>query len=156
MTTPDFSMTTLEAAMANTLAAVKIQVDQFNAQLKDTYLTAFNNWALNVTAGRSDNTNPPQPPNGFVVDYFTDPTNSKAQWAYPATGTTPVCAVPQIPPASKPYTPPVLPEPDYIRNVPVGDTMPVGFILQSPDGAKWQKQSSHTPFGIAYFYARVA
>ena len=90
MNTPDFSQTTLEAAMANTLAAVKIQVDQFNEQVKANYLTSFNNWSLSVVAGRSDNTNPPQPPNAYVVGYFTDPTNNKAQWAYPATGVAPV------------------------------------------------------------------
>ena len=156
MNTPDFSQTTLEAAMANTLAAVKIQVDQFNDQLKSTYLASFDNWSISVVAGRSDNTNPPQPPNAYVVGYFTDPTNSKAQWAYPATGTAPVIAMPPIPPASKPYVPPALPQPDNIRNVPLGDTMPVGFILAAADGARWQKQSSVTPFGVAYFYSKVA
>jgi hypothetical protein len=152
----DFSMTTLEAAMANATTAVKIQVEQFNEQLKDNYLTGFSNWSQSVVAGRSDNANPPQPPNGYVVGYFTDPTNLRAQWAYPLLGTTPVCVVPPLPPASKPYAPPVLSEPDFIRNVPPGDTMPIGYVLAGPDGAKWQKQSSHTPFGIAYFYARVA
>jgi hypothetical protein len=156
MNTPSFADTTLEAAMANTTGAVTIQVDQFNLQLKDSYMTSFNNWSISVLAGRMDNSNPPQPPNGYVVGYFTDPTNSKALWAYPAQGTTAVCAMPPLPPASKPYVPPVLPEPDNIRNVPPGDTMPVGYLAIAPDGAKWQKQSSHTPFGIAYFYTRVA
>jgi hypothetical protein len=156
MSTPDFSMTTLEAAMANTLAAVKVQVDAFNAQLKDGYMTGFSNWSQSVVAGRNDLSNPPQPPNGYVVGYFTDPTNSKAQWAYPAVGTTPVCAVPPLPPYVKPYTPPVLPEPANIRNVPPGDTMPVGYVAVAPDGARWQKQSNPTPWGMAYYYARVA
>jgi hypothetical protein len=156
MSTPDFSMTTLEAAMANALAAAKVQVDQLNEQLKDNYLTAFNNWSISVTAGRIDNSNPPQPPNAYVVGYATDPTNSQAQWAYPAVGTTPVCSMPPIPPASKPYVPPVLPEPESIRNVPPGDLMPVGYVAIAPDGSKWQKQGSPTPFGMAYFYARVS
>src|SRR5258708_885334 len=134
MNTPDFSQTTLEAAMANTLAAVKIQVDQFNEQLKGIYLTGFDNWSISVVAGRSDNTNPPQPPNGYVVGYFTDPTNNKALWPYPAAGTARVCALPPIPPASKPYVPPALPEPDNIRNVPLGDTMPVGFVFAAANG----------------------
>jgi hypothetical protein len=151
-----FESTTLEAAMANTTAAVTQQVAQFNAQRKSTYMTAFNSWAVNVAAGRIDNSNPPQPPNAMVVGTFTDPTNSKALWAYPAEGTEPVCAMPPLPPAVKPYVPPVLPEPENIRNVPAGDTMPVGYTVTTEDGAKWQKQSSHTPFGIAYFYARVA
>ena len=38
--------------MANTLAAVTIQVDQFNQQLKAGYLTTFNNWSISVMAGR--------------------------------------------------------------------------------------------------------
>jgi hypothetical protein len=156
MTVPDFSMTTLEAAMANTLAAVSIQVDQFNQQLKSSYLTTFNNWSINVQAGRIDNTNPPQPPNAYVIGYFTDSTNPNARWAYPMVGDAPVCDVPPVPPVVKPYVPPVLPEPDDIRNVPVGDTLPVGFILTAPDGSRWQKHSSHTLFGVAYYYARLS
>jgi hypothetical protein len=56
-------------------------------------------------------------------------------------------AIPEFPP---PYTPPVLPEPGNIRNVPAGDTMPVGCMLTAPDGSPWQKQVSPTPFGGAY------
>lgn len=155
MNVPDYAQTTLEAAMANTLAAVTIQVDDLNHYLKSTYLTGFNNWSQSVLAGRSDNTNPPQPPNAYVVGYFTDQTNAKAHWAYPAAGTTPVCAMPPVP-AAQLYVPPVLPEPENIRNVPLGDTMPVGWTLTDPNGARWQKQSSHTPFGIAYFYTRLS
>src|SRR5215468_10056131 len=101
MNTPDFSRTTLEAAQANTLAAVQIQVSNLNDQLKSNYLTAFGNWAQSVLAGRGDNTNPPQPPKGFVVAYFNDPTTGPGsngpyagrviQWAYPATGNDAVC-----------------------------------------------------------------
>jgi hypothetical protein len=152
MITPDFSMTTLEAAMANTEAAVKVQVAQFNQQRIGLYLTAFHNWSLSVE--RSPKVPPPQPPNGMIVGHFTDPTNSKALWAYPAEGTEPVCKMPPLPKVTPPPAP--LPEPENIRNVPAGDTMPVGFTFNAPDGAKWQKQSSHTPFGIAYFYLKVA
>ena len=67
MNTPDFSQTTLEAAMANTLAAVNLQVEQFNQQIKAGYLTTFNNWSISVMAGRLDNTNPPKPPNNNAV-----------------------------------------------------------------------------------------
>lgn len=155
MNTPDFSQTTLEAAMANTLAAVTQQVGQFNEQLKASYLTTFNNWSINVQAGRIDNTNPPKPPNAYVVGFFTDSTNSKAQWAYPMTGTTPVCDMPPVPPVVKPYVPPVLPEPDDVRNVPVGDTLPVGFIVTAPDGSRWQKHASQTLFGVATYYVRL-
>src|SRR5438309_2104137 len=100
MITPDFSMTTLEAAMQNTTNAVTLQVGQFNEQLKGIYLTSFSNWAISVTAGRSDNSNPPLPPNGYIVGYVTE---GPASWAYPKVGTTPVCEMPPIPPASKPY-----------------------------------------------------
>jgi hypothetical protein len=34
--------------------------------------------------------------------------------------------------------------------------MPVGYIATAPDGTRWQKQASPTPFGVAYFYARVS
>lgn len=154
MNIPDFSMTTLEAAMANTEASVKVQVAQFNQQRTSSFLTTFHSWAINVDAGRIPNTNPPQPPNAMVVGHFTDPTNDKALWAYPAEGTTPVVAMPPIPKTTPPPAP--FPEPDNIRNVPVGDTMPVGWSFTLPDGSIWQKQSSHTPFGIAYFYLKVA
>jgi hypothetical protein len=156
METPDFSQTTLEAAMANTVSAVSQQVQQFNEQLKANYLTTFNNWSISVQAGRIDNTNPPKPPSSYVVGFFTDSTNSNAKWVYPMTGTNPVCEMPPVPQVVKPYVPPVLPEPDDIRNVPVGDTLPVGFIVTGQDGSRWQKHSSHTPFGVAYYYARLS
>ena len=142
--------------MANTLAAVTIQVDQFNQQLKAGYLTTFNNWSISVMAGRIDNNDPPKPPNAYVVGYAIDSTNSNARWAYPMTGTSPVCEIPPVPPVVRPYVPPVLPEPDTVRNVPVGDTLPVGFIVTGPDGSRWQKHSSHTLFGVAFYYARLA
>jgi hypothetical protein len=155
MNTPDFSQTTLEAAMANSSAAVTIQVDQFNQQLKAGYLTTFNNWSISVTAGRIDNSNPPKPPNAYVVGYFTDSTNNQARWAYPMVGCTPVCEMPAIPPCAPPPPPP-LPEPEHVRNVPVGDNLPVGFVVTAPDGSRWQKQASLTLFGVAHFYARIS
>jgi hypothetical protein len=151
----DFSQTTLEAAMANTEASVKIQVDRFNAQLIADYLTKFSNWSISVVAGR--NAGPmPEVPYGFMIGHFTDATNQNARWAFPQRGAEPVMAALTPPPVPKPYVPPVLPEPDNIRNVPLGDLMPVGFTFTLPNGDKWQKQSSHTPFGIAYFYLKVA
>jgi len=164
---PDFSMTTVEAAQANTLAAVTAQVAKMNDALKADYLTKFNNWSISVLAGRSDNSNPPKPPMAFAVGYFDDPTTGKGtltpgpyayrviQWAYPAVGNQPVCDMPPIP--SIPQRQAALPERDDVRNVPAGDTMPVGFKITDPaTGHVYQKQSSPTPFGIAYFYTRVA
>lgn len=155
MNVPDFSQTTLEAAMANTEAAVKIQVDLFNAQLIADYKTKFGNWSVNLVAGR-DAGPMPEVPYGFMVGHFTDETNSNAKWAFPQKGADRVMAPLIPPPTPKPYVPPVLPEPENIRNVPLGDTMPVGFTFTLPDGSKWQKQSSHTPFGIAYFYLKIS
>jgi hypothetical protein len=161
------SLTTLEAAQANTLAAVQVQVAHLNDVLKTNYLTQFNDWANQVLASRSDNTNPPQPPKVYVVGYFNDPTtggggstpgpyaNKVVQWAYPMQGTDPVCPMPAVP--SIPAPQPPLPERDDIKNVPHGDTLPVGFKMTDPGtGHVYQKQASPTPFGIAYFYARVA
>jgi hypothetical protein len=152
----DIAATTLQAAMANSRAGVQSQVNDWNEALKTDYLTVFNNWALSVLAGRADNSNPPKPPNAYVVGFFTDSTNSLAQWAYPVAGTQPVSAMPAVPPAIKPYTAPVLPEPDNVRCVTAGDTMPVGYRVTAADGGVWQKQASPTPFGIEYYYARIA
>lgn len=156
METPDFTETTLQTAMANTLAAVTAQVQQLNQQLKSAYLNQFAAWAADVQAGRSSNSNPAKPPLAYVVGFFTDSTNPRAQWAYPETGTDPVCDMPPVPQPAPPYVPPVLPEPDTVRNVPVGDTLPVGYVMTAPDGSRWQKHSSHTPFGIAYYYVRLS
>ena len=165
MSSQDSSLTTLEAAQANTLAAVQLQVANLNTDLRSNYLAVFGSWAQSVLAGRSDNSTPPQPPKAFVVGYFTDPTtgggtltpgpyaNTPVQWPYPAVGTQPVCDLPPIPSAPKPPVP--VPERDDIRNVPVGDTLPVGFKTTAPDGGVWQKQASPTPFGVAYYYVRV-
>jgi hypothetical protein len=123
MSTPDFSATSLQAAQANTLSAVQQQVANLNEALKSNYLTAFSNWSQSVLAGRSDNSNPPQPPKAYVVGFFNDPTtgpgsqgtyaNQVVQWAYPAIGTDPVCAMPAIP--AVPPLPAPLPERDDIR-----------------------------------------
>jgi hypothetical protein len=166
MNTPDYSVVTLEAAQANTLAAVQSQVVHLNDGLKANYLTSFNNWAQSILAGRP-NGEPPKPPLAFVVGYFNDPTtgggsstpgpyaNRTVQWAYPAVGGDLVCEMPPVPSIPKPPAP--LPERDDIKNVPLGDTLPVGFKMTDPGtGHVFQKQASPTPFGIAYFYARVA
>src|SRR5260370_13126183 len=95
-----------------------------------------------VVAGGRDNSNPTKPPNAYVVGFFTDPTNPLAQWAYPVTGNGPVCAMPPVPPTIKPYTAPILPEPDNVRNVPAGDTLPVGYPVTAADGGGVRNQGS--------------
>ena len=164
---PEYAMTTLTAAQANTLAAVTVQIADLNNNLKSNYLTAFNNWLLNWTAGRvTDKSSAPAPPNGYVVGYFDDPTTGPGslgpygdmvvQWAYPALGATPVCAQPSIPDVPPPQVHPVVTGNGNIQNVPVGDTMPVGSIIPAPDGSRWEKMASPTPFGMASYYAKVS
>jgi hypothetical protein len=157
MDTPDFSQTTLETAMANTTAAVTNQVSQLNEQLKSAYLNQFTAWAQDVLNGRTtDLSTAPKPPLAYVVGYFIDSTNPRARWAYPVTGTQPVCEVPAMPQPPAQYVPVVLPEPDTVQNVPPGDTLPVGYVMTAPDGSRWQKHSSRTPFGIAFYYVRLS
>lgn len=147
--TPSPDATTLATAQANVLASTTSEVALLNANLKTIYLSAFNDWTISLLAGRSPG-DPPKPPMGYVVATGPD------GFAYPALGTTPVCEMPAIPVVPPPYTPPVLPEPENIRAVPVGDNMPVGYIVVDSTGQKWQKQASPTPFGVAYFYAKVS
>jgi|SRR5579872_1013416 len=89
LTSADFS---LAAAQANQLASSQIMVAQMNTNLKTIYLTAFNNWKISVDAGRIPNTDPPQPPKGYVV---SSPDANGFQWPVP--GNDPVCDVPPIP-----------------------------------------------------------
>ncbi len=106
-TTPvilDPAATTLEAAQANVLASAKLQCEFRNNDLKTLYLTAFNNWKMSVDAGRIDTSNPPQPPNAFVVKADSD------GWAYVTSGDQPVCAMPPLPEdlfTPKPAPPPM-------------------------------------------------
>lgn len=143
--------TTLQAAIANTLASSTAMAIHLNAELKKRYDLQFEAFKTMVEAGKIDNLNPPKPPAGYDVVKFD------TGFSYPVLGERPVCAprtdIPED--RSKPQVLD-LPEPDNIRNVPPGDTTPLGFITVAPDGQRWQKQRSVTPFGVAYFYARVA
>ena len=156
----DPNSTSLYTAMANVTAGVQSQVAQLNAALQADYLVSFNNWAERVMAGQAPDVNPPQPPNAYVVGYFTDPTNAQAQWAYPVVGTVPVCAMPPLPvlPQQAPVSQPSTAEPQVgsKQNVPIGDTMPVGVLITDAYGGVWQKMASATPFGVAYYYERIA
>jgi hypothetical protein len=161
-----FAATSLKNAQMNTLAAVTQEVADLNAGAKANYLTAFQNWLLNWTAGRvSDKSTAPKPPAGYVVGYFNDPTTGPGslgpygdmvvQWAYPAFGTDPVCLQPAIPDVPPPQVHPVLTGNDRAQNMPANDTLPVGTIIPAPDGTQWQKMATPTPWGIAYYYAKV-
>ena len=58
--------TTLEAAIANTLASSTLMVEHLNSELKKRYDSSFESWKTAVLAGKIDNANPPQPPAGLV------------------------------------------------------------------------------------------
>ncbi len=145
----DAAATSLAAAQANVLASTNAQVALLNNNLKSNYLSFFNDWTISLLAGKPVG-DPPKPPNGYAM------TASPDGFAYPVLGTTPVCDMPPVPEAPQPYIPPVLPEPENLRSVPVGDKLPVGFVIVDAGGTRWQKQASPTPFGVAYFYAKVA
>ena len=146
----DASATTLAAAQANVRASSTAQAALLNDNLKTLYLSAFHDWTISVLAGRIDNTNPPQPPMAYTLKVTDE------GFAFPERGDQPVCEMPAIPAdCSKPQPQPIAP-PGNLMNVPPGDTMPIGYTATAPDGSRWQKQASPTPFGIAYYYARVA
>lgn len=138
-----------QTAMDATKAMVAKEVTLLNNNLQTQYLQGFNNWAQAVIRGAIPNTNPPQPPAGYVALMGDD------GWAYFGKTTDPVCAIPPVPAAPPVWAPPALPEPANVRSVPPGDTMPVGYVLTAPDGSRWQKQGSPTPFGVEYYYARM-
>lgn len=95
--------TTLDAAQANVLASSTSMMGLLNNNLKAIYLQAFNNWKGQVEAGRIPNTNPPKPPNGYVL------VKDANGFTWPDIGKDPVCDIPPLPsnhmpvdPASKP------------------------------------------------------
>jgi hypothetical protein len=141
----------LENAIANTLASSTASAEYLNNELKLRYNQGFDSWKIMVLAGKIDNLNPPKPMNGYIV------VKAESGFSYPEVGMAPVCEPRTDIPAD--YSKPQvldLPEPDHVRNVPKGDTMPVGLVATDSEGRRWQKQSSVTPFGKVFFYARVA
>ena len=138
-----------QTAMDATKAAALQEVTLLNNNLQTQYLQGFNNWAQAVILGKIPNTNPPQPPTGYGCTVGDD------GWATIVKTSDPVCAMPPVPAAPPVWQPPAIPEPDNVRNVPPGDTMPVGYVLTAADGSRWQKQASPTPFGVEYYYARM-
>jgi hypothetical protein len=112
------------------------------------YMTAFQNWAAQFMKAKIPNTNPLQPPAEYLA------VGASNGWSYVIRGTEPVCAMLAIPQAA--VASPPLPERTDIRSVPLGDTMPVGFILTAADGTRWQKQGSLTPLAWPSYYAKVA
>src|SRR5262245_17605178 len=83
--TLDAWATTLEAAIANKLANSTAMAEHLNSELKKRYDSQFESWKTAVLAGKIDNTNPPQPPVGYVL------ARGKDGFTYPELGTKPVC-----------------------------------------------------------------
>jgi hypothetical protein len=135
----------IAAALANYKQWADAVAGSLNASLKAIYLSAFQDYANNTAAGKVATA--PTPPMAYISAKASD------GWTYVIKGTDPVCPVQQLPPATPVVT--SFQHIDYVQNVPVGDTMPLGYIATAPDGTRWQKQSSPTPFGTAYFYARL-
>lgn len=151
----DLSGTTLTTAQANVRASVEQEVAHLNEDLKTRYLSAFHDWTINVLAGKIDNSNPPKPPLGVEVGEYEDPNWPGVKWACPVPSANPVCVMPPIPDDFTHPKPPVMPQPTSLMNVPPGDMTPVGYIAIAPDGSRWQKQVSATPFGVVYYYAKI-
>ncbi len=142
--------TSLKAAQANVLRSSQAQMEHLNEQLLALYLGRFANWKISVDAGKIDNRNPPKPPAAYVLE-----TTSEG-FAFPALGEEPVCAMPAIPPdRTQPQVLTITTGNARVQNVPPGDHYPVGFEVTAPDGVRWRKMASQTPFGLAYYYARV-
>ena len=148
---PDLWMFSLEAVRATMLASVNEQIKNLNSNLKIIYLNGFRVWASDVELGYRDASNPPEPPRAYVVG--TD----DAGWPAAVQGDQPVTPMPPLP---KPPTPtPVEIPPSALSAmlVPPGDTFPVGTVITAPDGSRWRKTESATPFGgLVRYYVKLA
>src|SRR5215469_4603193 len=60
-----------EALASSATESVNVAVS-LNQNLQQIYLTGFQNWSQQVLAGRVPNTNPPQPPVGYLAVRATD------------------------------------------------------------------------------------
>lgn len=148
--------TGLADAQQNQAASSAIMVANLNSNLKVIYLTAFNNWALSVLAARIPNTNPPQPPTGYVV---SAPDAEGFQW--PVMGTAPVCDMPPVP--ADTFTAPVT-VPNTISvgssiggawfSVGAGDTFKPGMTtppVTSADGVTGTFEKFAAPVGAGWY-----
>jgi hypothetical protein len=88
----DAWQTTLEAAIANSLATTTVMVAQLNEQAKTNYLNnTFKSWETMVIAGKIDNKNPPKPPVGYAV------VKAASGFYYPEPAIAAVCEMPPLP-----------------------------------------------------------
>src|SRR5215470_6769703 len=96
--------TSLEVVRANILASSKVMVAALNADLKNRYLSAFNDWCISVNAGKIDNTKPPKPP----MAYELAPADENGFVWYQISKTTTVCDMPPVPESK--LNPPAVPD----------------------------------------------
>ena len=121
---------TLQSAINNSKVAAVANCALLNANRKTIYLNKFTSWALAVSQGFGDNTNPPQPPVAFVPTVDLD-----SGFTFPALGTILVCAMPPIP--DMPRTAPIL----------VPNTISVGAHMISDATGKWFSVGPTDSFG---------
>lgn len=142
----------LDAIQAYVKAKAQADALRMNENLKTAYLDAtFANWFASYDAGRLPyDSTPPAPPKGFMVQPVGD------GWGYDFVQVgPPVCDVPTYPKGTPPQVHVNFPGNESVMSVPVGDTMPTGFVATAPDGSKWEKRASTTPFGVAHYYAKI-
>ncbi len=147
---PDLSVFNIDVIKSKMLSSVNQQIETLNGNLKTIYLNGFRVWAADVEEGRCDAANPPRPPLAYVTG--TD----GAGWPAAVQGSEPVVPMPPLPKAPS-YAPVEIPISALsAMPVPAGDAFPVGTVLTAPDGSKWRKSQSATPFGsVALYYARI-
>jgi hypothetical protein len=138
----------IAAALQNYATSATAVAAALNANLESTYLTGFNNWAAQVTAGKVSNANPPQPPAGYIAATATD------GWTYVVMGVDPVCAVPPIPQVATTPTGMVVAigahqSGKYWAQLPTNANVPGGYTTPgtSSDGVSGLWQYVAYPFG---------
>lgn len=143
----------IQAALANYVAEGQKLSNTLNASLTANYLVGFQNWSALVLAGKIPNTNPPQPPMGFI------PAQASDGWTYVVRGVDPVCAQPPVPSIPQPPTNMVVAVGSFLTTsekgekffsaLPANANVPNGFTAQttSADGVKGTFMWVSSPFG---------
>jgi hypothetical protein len=140
--TIDPASISVDAARANILRSSTIMVASLNADLKNRYLSAFNDWCISVNAGKIDNTNPPKPPMAYEL---APPDENGFVW-YQISKTTPVCDMPPVPDSKLNVPEPPAGTIDLGADLGGGwyaagphDRVAPGTIITLPNGLKLQK-----------------
>jgi hypothetical protein len=134
-------------ALANSAASAANAAATMNANLTQIYLTGFQNWANQVLAGKIPNTNPPQPPNGYLAVQASD------GWSYVILGTAPVTPMLPIPSIPQPTSNMVIGIGSEIANTnywaatPANVNVPNGYTTPAP---------TTTADGVTGFFTFVA